>query len=244
MRNQVLPHPPVLRAVDTVISTLKKNGHNLIEWTPHKHGFAVDMINGIFAADGSTVNHQDYPALRTMKADNGKDVHRDISASGEPAIPNIKELLNPDSPKIDLNQLWEVHLQKWAYQSEYLTLWREAEARLGNGQTLDAIIAPVTASAAIRHDRFKYYGYASVVNLLDFTSAVVPVTFADKTVDKKIEKHTPLNALDADVQEEYDPEAYDGAPVAVQVIGRRLSEEKTLAIAEEVGRLLGNVVTP
>jgi amidase len=30
----------------------------------------------------------------------------------------------------------------------------------------------------------------------------------------------------------------------VQVIGRRLSEEKTLAIAEEVGRLLGNVVTP
>lgn len=53
---QVLPHPPVLRAMDTVISTLKKNGHRPIEWTPYKHGFAVDLINAIFGADGSTVS--------------------------------------------------------------------------------------------------------------------------------------------------------------------------------------------
>lgn len=36
-----------------------------------------------------------------------------------------------------------------------------------------------------------------------------------------------------------DAEAYDGAPVAVQIIGRRLTEEKIMAIAEEVGKLLG-----
>jgi amidase len=41
-----------------------------------------------------------------------------------------------------------------------------------------------------------------------------------------------------------DPEAYHGAPVAVQIIGRRLTEERVMAIAEEVGRLLGNEVTP
>jgi amidase len=50
--------------------------------------------------------------------------------------------------------------------------------------------------------------------------------------------------MDAAVQAEYDPNAYHGAPVAVQVIGKRLSEEKTLAIAEEIGKLLGNSVTP
>ena len=72
----------------------------------------------------------------------------------------------------------------------------------------------------------------------------MPVTFADKSLDAKKEGYKPLNEMDAQVQEEYDAEAYHGAPVAVQVIGRRLSEEKTLAIAEEVGRLLGNVVTP
>lgn len=41
-----------------------------------------------------------------------------------------------------------------------------------------------------------------------------------------------------------DPEAYHGAPVAVQIIGKRLTEEKTMAIAEELGRLLGNEITP
>lgn len=41
-----------------------------------------------------------------------------------------------------------------------------------------------------------------------------------------------------------DPEAYHGAPVAVQIIGRRLTEERVMSIAEEVGRLLENEITP
>ena len=140
-----------------------------------------------------------------------------------------------------MNQLWDVHLKKWNYQSEYLDKWREFEEN--HGRELDAIIAPITPTAAIRHNQFRYYGYASVINLLDFTSVVVPVTFADKSVDVKISDHRQLSELDATVQAEYDPEVYHGAPVAVQVIGRRLSEERTLAIAEEIGRLLGNVQT-
>lgn len=141
-----------------------------------------------------------------------------------------------------MNQLWDTHLEKWAYQNEYLEKWRQFEEQ--TGKELDAIIAPITPTAAIRHDQFRYYGYASVINLLDFTSVVVPVTFADKSVDVKNTTFKALSELDELVQAEYDPEAYHGAPVAVQVIGRRLSEERTLAIAEEIGRLLGNSVTP
>ncbi|KAL2014079.1 hypothetical protein VTN00DRAFT_1604 [Thermoascus crustaceus] len=220
----VLPHPPILRGVETVVSTLKQNGHTVVPWTPYKHDFAVDLINGIYASDGCA------------------DVLRDINASGEPAIPNIKDLLNPNIKAVGMNTLWDVQLKKWRYQCEYLEKWRELEAQLG--KELDAIIAPITPTAAIRHDQFRYYGYASAINLLDFTSVVVPVTFADKAVDKKKESYQPLNDLDKLVQDEYDPEAYHGAPVAVQIIGRRLSEERTLAIAEEVGRLLGNSITP
>ncbi|KAJ9190803.1 hypothetical protein DTO164E3_6025 [Paecilomyces variotii] len=141
-----------------------------------------------------------------------------------------------------MNELWDVQLKKWNYQVEYLAKWREAEEQLG--KELDAIIAPITPTAAVRHNQFRYYGYASAINLLDFTSVVVPVTFADKTIDVKKENYKPLNELDGVVQGEYDPEAYHGAPVAVQIIGRRLSEERTMAIAEEIGKLLGNAVTP
>ena len=168
---------------------------------------------------------------------------RDIEASGEPAIPNIKDLLNPDlAKKVDMNTLWDVHLQKWNFQMEYLAKLREKDAELGS--EVDCIVAPISPTAAIRHNQFKYYGYASTINLLDFTSVVVPVTFADKNVDKKNESFAPKDDMDKSVQAEYDPDAYHGAPVAIQVIGRKLTEEKTLAIAEEIGRLLGNSVTP
>jgi amidase len=36
-----------------------------------------------------------------------------------------------------------------------------------------------------------------------------------------------------------DPVIYDGAHVGLQIVGRRLKEEKILAIAEYVGKLIG-----
>lgn len=178
----VLPHPPILRGVETVVSTLKKNGHTLFEWEPYKHPFAVNLINGIYASDGGT------------------DVFDTLKASGEPAIPNFADLINPDLPKIDMNQLWDVHLEKWNYQMEYLEQIRFKEEELG--KEIDAIIMPITPTAAIRHNQFKYYGYASAINLLDFTSVVVPVTFADKAIDKTNEVFKPLGQMDKIVQAE------------------------------------------
>ncbi|KAH6676587.1 amidase signature domain-containing protein, partial [Halenospora varia] len=219
----VLPHPPILRGIEMVVSTMKNAGHTLFEWKPYKHDFAHDLINGIYAADGGT------------------DIHNDLSASGEPAIPNIQDLVNPDLPKIDMNQLFDVHLKKWKYQTEYLEQFRKVEAEMG--KEIDAIIAPITPTACVRHNQFKYYGYASVINLLDFTSVVVPVTFADKAKDERNESFKPMGKIDEIVQAEYEPEAYHGAPVAVQIVGRRLTEERIMAIAEGIGKLLGNEIT-
>jgi amidase len=210
--------------VETVVSTLKAAGHNVFPWTPYKHDYAVNLINGIYASDGGT------------------DIFGTLKESGEPPIPNFADLINPSLPKIDMNELWAVHLKKWEYQCEYLEQFRLAEETLG--KEIDAIVMPITPTAAVRHNQFKYYGYASAINLLDFTSVVVPVTFADQNIDKKLDGYTPLNEMDRTVYGEYDPEAYHGAPVAVQIVGRRLTEERIMAIAEEIGRLLGNEITP
>lgn len=83
---------------------------------------------------------------------------------------------------------------------EYLSAIRDFEAK--TGRVLDAIVAPITPTAAIRHNQFKYYGYATAINVLDFTSVVVPVTFADKNVDVGPTNFVPLTDMDAAVHEE------------------------------------------
>ncbi|KAM0233279.1 hypothetical protein ACHAPO_007358 [Fusarium lateritium] len=218
----VLPHPPVLRAVQKVVDKLGEAGHTVVPWEPYRHPYAIDLANRIYAADGGT------------------DIFSVLNASGEPAIPNIADLVKPNLPKLTLNEVWDIQLEKWNYQSNYLARILEAEEKLGT--ELDAIIAPITPTAAIRHDQFKYYGYSTIINVLDFTSVVVPVTFVDKNIDEPNYQFKPLNEMDRMVQAEYDPNAYHGAPVAVQIIGRRLTEERIMKIAEEVGRLLGNEV--
>ncbi|OJJ59809.1 hypothetical protein ASPSYDRAFT_78137 [Aspergillus sydowii CBS 593.65] len=222
----VLPHPPVLRAIQTVTTKLSEAGHTVLPWEPYEHSSAIDLFMSIIGADGGT------------------DLLSTLNASGEPLIQNIADL-TPTTPskKLTINELWDLQVQKWNYQCAYLSKIRQFEQKVG--KELDAIIAPVAPHAAIRHDQFKYYGYTTVVNLLDFTSVVVPVILADRDVDAVgDEEFRPLSETDEVVHGEYDPDAYHGAPVAVQIIGRRLTEERVMAIAEEVGRLLGLEVNP
>lgn len=58
---QVLPHPPILRGIEKVVSTLKQNGHTIHQWTPYNHSYGHDLINGIYGADGSTVSSSQIP---------------------------------------------------------------------------------------------------------------------------------------------------------------------------------------
>ena len=76
---------------------------------------------------------------------------------------------------------------------------------------------------------------SNIYNTLDYTSCALPVTNVDKKVDVVSENFKPVSEQDKDAQEDYDPEIYDGAHVAVQLVGRRLQEEKVLALAEYVG---------
>ena len=129
-----------------------------------------------------------------------QDIFGVLKESGEPNIPNFENLINPSLPKLDLNKVWDVNLEKWNYQMEYLAQLRAFEEKLG--KELDAIIAPITPTAAIRHNQFKYYGYATAINVLDFTSVVVPVTWANKNIDVASTDFKLLSDMDSEVHAE------------------------------------------
>lgn len=106
----------------------------------------------------------------------------------------------PRGVKSDLNESWQTNLDRWQYQCEYLAAIREFEARIGT--ELDAIITPASPMASAKHGQFKYAGYTSIVNLLDLTSVIVPVTFADKNVDVAKQDFQPAGDLDAEIQKD------------------------------------------
>lgn len=96
--------------------------------------------------------------------------------------------------------------------------------------------------------------YTTVWNGLDYTSLVIPVTKVDGSVDIKKPAHKFLNTADL-ANYEYcayryqdlprllrliltrftdEPEKFRGAPVALQIVGRRLEEEAVLGMGEIV----------
>lgn len=65
------------------------------------------------------------------------------------------------------------------------------------------------------------------------------MTYASQTIDvRRGDEWQPLSDLDKLIQDEYDPEFYDGAPVSLQLAGKRLEEEKVLEMVEVVSNAL------
>lgn len=122
----------------------------------------------------------------------------------------------PRGVKSNLNDIWQLNLDRWQYQCEYLASIREFEARIG--AELDAIITPSSPMASAKHGHFKYAGYTSIVNLLDLTSVVVPVTFADKSVDVVQQDFQSTGDLDAEIHKDC---TLDGLISTIMLIATR-----------------------
>lgn len=76
---------------------------------------------------------------------------------------------------------------------------------------------------------------------LDYTAGIIPVTHVDSALDKlpSTFDHKRLNGIAARAYRHYDAERMHGLPVGVQIIGRRLEEEKVLAVMKRVENALG-----
>jgi len=76
-------------------------------------------------------------------------------------------------------------------------------------------------------------------NLLDYPGVVFPVTKVDSQLDSIDTDHVSKNEQDAFVHKMYKPETFAGAPVSLQIIGRRQEDEKVIAALVEIERAMG-----
>ncbi|KAL8752657.1 MAG: hypothetical protein Q9199_005597 [Rusavskia elegans] len=216
-------HPPVKRALDTVTERLEKQGHRIIEWKPPAHKRGLDTLSAAWTYD------------------NGADIRLAFELSGEPMAPQIESTYGAefsDDPPKDATFIAANNVARREYQKEYMEYWNSTAELTGTGQPVDIVIAPVAPFAAARPNSFSWYGYSGIVNVLDYTACTLPVTTVDKSIDVVDPSFRPLGDLDKSIMDKYDPEIYDGAHVGVQLIGRRLQEEKVLAVTEYVAGVL------
>ncbi|KAJ4127012.1 hypothetical protein NW768_008633 [Fusarium equiseti] len=170
-----------------------------------------------------------------FSADGAHDIHSHLDRSGEPLIPDLDFPLKEPT---GLLKYQDLTLQGLEYEREYSDYWNSTEEH--DGQIVDAVLMPVAPHAAVIPGKFYHGAYTDAMNVTNYSAVVIPTIRADASIDVFDDSSKPLGDLDKKNWEAYDAAVYDGAPVGIQIVGRKFEEEKCLAIAKIVHAVLQN----
>ncbi|PYH69247.1 amidase [Aspergillus vadensis CBS 113365] len=118
---------------------------------------------------------------------------------------------------LTLDDVWDANASLMEYREKMAEVWKQ--------HNLDVLICPGHWSTAGPHDTYGPPVYTVIWNLLNFPASVIPYLKADKSLDSEVCKN-------------YDPDAVDGAPTAIQVVGWRLQDEEVLMATEVIDKAL------
>ncbi|KAJ6437431.1 amidase [Purpureocillium lavendulum] len=203
----VRPTPPVARALRDTVAKLKAAGHEIIDWDPSDQKEGAILLGRMFVADG------------------GKAIRHELGRTGEPFRPEMQAY--EEATELGTWEMWKLHGERTEYQNRYLDRW--------NAAGIDAILCPTIPFPTVKSTTFKHVAYTGVFNVLDYSA----VSFAtghhvDKSIDGLDGTYEPLSDTCKAVNEEFDVDLLDGLPVSLQLVARRLEEEKVLAISQRV----------
>ncbi|KAH7338525.1 amidase signature domain-containing protein [Pyrenochaeta sp. MPI-SDFR-AT-0127] len=211
----VRPHPPVTRALNMVANRLKEHGIEVVDFPPYLHDEAWAILASLYYPDGGEADSED------------------IGKSGEPWRPLSEWIIkeNPCVKKLSIGELAYWLEEREAYRKDYALHW--------NKHGIDALLCPTGPGVAPKHNSAKYWNYTSQWNLLDYPGLVFPVCNVDKTQDTWHDVRHPLSGKDDENRGLWDPEEFHGAPVGLQLVGRRFEDEKILGIMQHIEATIG-----
>jgi amidase len=137
----VMVHPPISRALNIMVESLRKEGHEVIEWRAAEHGkVSMDILAPLFYPTGA------------------KEVFDLIEGAGEPWTPAITRNIR-DSPvtrdlrnSFTVKQNWEYNVKRDQYRLAYARRWQESGKLTKSGRKIDCIIAPAGTSVSFPHN--------------------------------------------------------------------------------------------
>ncbi|TFK41787.1 amidase signature domain-containing protein [Crucibulum laeve] len=233
------PAPACRRALSLVISALRKQGHEVVNFEP------PDIVGCLLLG------------YQLLFSDGGQQILNLLSPSerlGTPAksvidllrLPRFfKRLLSFSTRKTDpLATAFAQILHKKTVVEErelvvardrYRAKWHEKWTEEG----LDLVLTVPHALPAFEHGAsakatLVSAGYNFIFSVLDYTAGVLPVTVVDRVADAlpqgffSSRQYTSMNGASQGAYSVYDAKKMHGLPVGVQIVGKRLEEEKVL----------------
>lgn len=150
-----------------------------------------------------------------------------------------------------ITEFWPLVARREDYKNRWFEMWER--------EGLDFVLTVPNAFPACPHggmkEGFSACGYAFLFNIvsppslhfrefglitsrkLDYAAGVLPVTRVDAKLDK-LHYFKARNAIEKGSYKAYDPVAMAGLPIGVQIVGRRLEEEKVMEGMKIVESLL------
>ncbi|KAG8221274.1 amidase signature domain-containing protein [Butyriboletus roseoflavus] len=211
----VLPHPPVLRALNLTKAKLEASEEvEVVEYAPYQHREGYSIIRTLFFDDG------------------GETVRQCLKDGGEDMLPLSEWVISPPHTKsLNATQAWELHYKRDSFRRAYLQYWRE--------QNIDVLLSPTYPGVACRHDTARYWGYTAMWNLLDWPGAVFPTGLVvDPATDLIDSNFSSLGPEDSYNRQLYEPNVYVDAPINLQIVAPRFDDGLVLAALNVIERIV------
>lgn len=146
-----------------------------------------------------------------------------------------------------IRETFLLNKERETFRLKVAELWNNTQTKSGTGRPVDAIISPVAATLAPRHDATRWWGYTSYWNLADYPAVVFPTgrhnhqsnAYNGVSSAASQSNGTRRSEMAQFIANEWDSATYHGVPVSLQLIGRRLDEEHLLAMLNAVERATG-----
>ena len=152
-----------------------------MDWQPPAHSRIVEQV------------------LKTWVYDGGADLRHQFALSGEPPSKRVAEIAAARAGT-SASDIAAVNRSLRELRKEYLDYWNSTKHSSGTGRPVDVLVVPVAPFTAPREGRYDYYGYTMFANGLDLPSIVVPITTADRQVDRPDASYRPVSELDRKIQ--------------------------------------------
>ncbi|KAF8905934.1 general amidase [Gymnopilus junonius] len=235
----VLPHPPIMRALEHTKQALLAAGHHVVDWKPLKH-LEISNVYKILSAGAKedflkVTSSSLEPIISTM----------DPSVDYETSVPSD---LPPSRMMVDgvsAYEFWQTQKQRSILRQEYWDHWNATVSMTGTGRPVDAIISPCAPYVAPPHGLNRNINYTVICNSHDYTALVLPTGLTvDPILDVPKPSHKFFSTMDRANYELYDPAKFKDAPIGIQIIGRTLEEEAVIAMGEIVDSAIKAKIKP